>query len=314
MKIISEAETKRLLEPGPVIAALKDAFRNHFHTAVAPTRLQQALGNGGVLLLMPCYDALYQAGGVKIVTVAGSAQMGRDRVQATYLLLSSAGTPELVIEANYLTDVRTAATSALATKFMAKKNPTTLGIFGAGRQASAHIEVFAKTFQFKVILVCGSSPQRSTEFARQMRAELGLHVEAVDARNCASSSDVICTCTTSRAPLFPGDLVRPGTHLNLIGAFQPDAREVDESTVRRSRVVVDTYDGALAEAGDLLIPMRNGAIARDHITADLHELVSRKKPGRQSDDEITLFKSLGCALEDLATALLIRESSNAQPF
>ena len=312
MKIISEAEVKRLLQPGPVIAAIEEAFRNHFHTAVAPIRTQQAFGGDGVLLLMPCYDPLYRAGGVKIVTVARPAQSGHDRVHSTYLLLSAGGAPELLIEAGYLTEIRTAATSALATKHLARKDATTLGIFGTGRQARAHLEVFARTFNFKVILVCGSSPQRSVDFARQIRTELDLHVEAVDARNCAASSDVICTCTTAREPIFSGELLRPGTHLNLVGAFQPDAREVDELTVKRARVIVDTYDGALAEAGDLLIPVQSGAVTRDHIAADLHELVTGKKPGRQSNDEITLFKSLGCALEDLATAVLIRRNLTAQ--
>lgn len=305
MRTVSEAQTRELLKPGRVIVAIEDAFRNHFHTAIAPVRLQQSLGGGGVLLLMPCYDPIYQAAGVKIVTVAGPLQAGKDRVRATYLLLSASGVPELLIEANYLTEIRTAATSALATKYLARKNSSTLGIFGTGRQARAHLEVFAQTFNFKVILVCGSGPQRSKDFARQARADLGLHVEAVDAQNCAASSDVICTCTTSREPLFSGELLRAGTHLNLVGAFQPDAREMDEIAVKRARVVVDTYDGALAEAGDLLIPLRSGAITRDHLTADLHELVTGKKPARQNDQHITLFKSVGCALEDLATARLI---------
>lgn len=312
MQIISEAEAKRLLKPDRVIAALEDAFRNHFHSAIAPTRVQQEFGEGGVLLLMPCYDPLYQEGGVKIVSVAGSASSGDDRVHATYLLMSASGAPELLIEARYLTEIRTAAASALATKYLARKDAATLGIFGTGRQARAHLEVFARTFDFKVILVCGSSTQRSTDFARQMRTELGLHAEAVDAHNCAASSDVICTCTTARTPLFSGELLRPGTHLNLVGAFQPNAREVDELTVQRARVVVDTYDGALAEAGDLIIPIQNGIITRNHIAGDLHELVNGKKPGRQSKDEITLFKSLGCALEDLATAVLIKRNLAAE--
>jgi ornithine cyclodeaminase len=307
MRIVTESEVRKILDPARVIAALEDAFRNHSQTAIAPMRLQQSLGSNGILLLMPCSDPLYKAAGVKIVTVSDKPQPGPDRVHATYLLMSLDGVPELLIEAGCLTDIRTAATSALATKSLARKDLTTLGIFGTGRQARAHLTVFAQTFNFKVILVCGSSPQRSMEFARQMRAELGLHVEAVDAKNCAAASDVICTCTTARQPIFSGELLRPGTHLNVVGAFQPDAREVDELAVRRARVVVDTYDGALAEAGDLLIPLRSGAIRREHISSDLHELVSGKKPSRQNDEEVTLFKSVGSALEDLATAILIRD-------
>jgi ornithine cyclodeaminase/alanine dehydrogenase-like protein (mu-crystallin family) len=138
-----------------------------------------------------------------------------------------------------------------------------------------------------------------------MKPEHSMKIEAVDAETCARESDVLCTCTTSGVPLFDGWWVRPGTHLNLVGAFQPETREVDDETVKRARVVVDTYDGALAEAGDLLIPLKNGAIHRDHVVADLHEIASGKKQGRTSHEDITLFKSVGCALEDLVTAQLI---------
>jgi ornithine cyclodeaminase len=114
---------------------------------------------------------------------------------------------------------------------------------------------------------------------------------------------VICTCTTTREPLFDGHWLRPGTHLNLVGAFQPETREVDDITLKRARVVVDTYEGALQEAGDLLIPIKNGTIERSHIVADLHEIAAKKNPGRLHRDDITLFKSVGCALEDLIVAL-----------
>jgi len=130
-------------------------------------------------------------------------------------------------------------------------------------------------------------------------------VEAADARTCASNSDVICTCTTSSQPLFDGLLLKSGTHLNVIGAFQPHTREVDDVTVRRSLVVAETYDAVFAEAGDILIPLNQSLITRDHVRADLHELLSGKKTVRSSPQDITLFKSVGFALEDLATAELV---------
>jgi ornithine cyclodeaminase len=132
-------------------------------------------------------------------------------------------------------------------------------------------------------------------------------VEAADADRCAAESDVLCSCTNAKAPLFDGKLLRPGTHLNLVGAFQSHTREVDSVTIRQATVVVDTYDGAFAEAGDLLIPMREGVIGRDHIKMDLHELVNVKNLTRASA-EITVFKSVGCALEDLVAAELVEKS------
>jgi ornithine cyclodeaminase/alanine dehydrogenase-like protein (mu-crystallin family) len=142
----------------------------------------------------------------------------------------------------------------------------------------------------------------------------GLTITVVDARTCAAQSDVLCTCTSNSAPLFDGRDLRPGTHLNLVGAFRPQTREVDSHTIQNSRVVVDTYGNALSEVGELLIPLQEGLITRDHIVADLHELVSGAKQGRRSPEEITVFKSVGCALEDLVAAELLLAADPAQRF
>jgi ornithine cyclodeaminase len=245
---------------------------------------------------------------MKLATVCQRSSNLDEKVHATYLLLDpETGVPEFVIAARYLTEMRTAATSAVATKFLAREDVRVLGIFGTGRQARAHLRVLPLVRSFERFLVSGSDPGRSREFAEQMTKELHAPVEAVSSQTCAAESDVLCTCTTSKAPLFDGNLLQPGTHLNLIGAFQPHAREVDDVTVQRSRVAVDTYEGALAEAGDIMIPLNQGLITRNHILSDLHELVSGKKTVRTSPGEISLFKSVGCALEDLVTAELLAE-------
>ena len=145
----------------------------------------------------------------------------------------------------------------------------------------------------------------SREFAEKMAFETGLPVVPVDARTCAAESDVLCTCTSSQTPLFDGNLLRAGVHMNLVGTFQPHAREVDSAAVRRARIFIESYEGALAEAGDLIIPIQEGAIDHSHVAGDLHELTGGKKPGRTNPEDITLFKSVGCALEDLATAELL---------
>jgi len=209
-----------------------------------------------------------------------------------------------LMAANYLTDVRTAATSAVATRHMARRDAKVLGIFGTGRQARSHIEVMTAVRQFERVLVCGSGAKRSQAFATAMAKELGLKIEPADPCTCASQAEVICTCTNSPTPILEGKWLRPGTHLNLVGSFHPTRHEVDGETLRRARVAVDTYEGAFAEAGDLMIPIHEGVISREHVIADLHELARGKKPGRKSVDEITLFKSVGCGLEDLVTATL----------
>jgi len=350
MEQLTEHDLRRLLDPSRVIAAIEAGFRDRYPSTVMPIRTQMNL-SGGLFLIMPCYDAVGHALGMKLVFVKEKAQekaRGRHRkdqtstiglpaegsVQATYFLLDpETARPRLIMPANYLTELRTAATSAVATKFLARPDARTLGIFGTGRQARAHLKVLPLVRNFERVLVCGKDPAQSREFAEMTKTEgvtsqarlfeattsekmthkasttatakACLPIEPANARTVAAASDVICTCTISPTPLFDGAVLRPGTHLNLVGAFQPHAREVDSVTVQRSRVVVDTYDTALTEAGDLLIPMKEGTITREHILADLHELVSAAKLVRRDPADITLFKSVGCALEDLVTAELV---------
>ena len=308
MRILSEAEVHEHLDPVGLISDLESAFRDRFPDFLIPTRLHFDLADG-VFLVMPCCDRSGKALGMKLVKVQSDAQCSDDRVHATFLLLDPrTGSPRLQMPATYLTQVRTAATSILATKLLAREDVTTLGMFGAGRQARAHLRLLRKVRNFTRVLVCALDPVRTRAFAGQMSNEVDLPVEPCDADTCAASADVLCTCTTSSTPLFDGNLLRPGTHLNLVGTFQPHAREVDSVTVKRSAIAVDTYDGALAEAGDLLIPINEGVISRDHIRWDLHELTKNTPSARTHRDQITLFKSVGTAFEDLVAAEQIEKS------
>lgn len=319
---LTEADVHRLLDPAQLCAALESAFRDRYPSISLPQRTQAELAHG-IFLAMSCYDGAARTLGMKLVLVRDQAQnqaggqrrdpaghsaaLTEGRVQATYLLLDpETAQPRLTIAANYLTDLRTAATSAVATKFLARSDASTLGIFGTGRLARTHLSVLPLVRNFQRVLICGRNSSRSAEFIQKVSRELpGLTITAADARTCAAQSDVLCTCTSNSAPLFDGRDLRPGTHLNLVGAFRPQTREVDTHAIQRSHVVVDTYGAALSEVGELLIPLQEGAITRDHVAADLHELVSGTKQGRRSPEEITLFKSVGCALEDLVAAELL---------
>jgi ornithine cyclodeaminase/alanine dehydrogenase-like protein (mu-crystallin family) len=307
---LSEADVRRLLEPAQLIAALESAFRDRYPSISLPPRTHAELAHG-IFLVMSCYDGGADTLGMKLVVVRDKAlkrqaDLSEGRVQATYLLLDpETAQPRLTIAANYLTDLRTAATSAVATKFLARPDPLTLGIFGTGRLARTHLAVLPLVRSFQRVLICGRNPSRSAEFVQTVSGELpGLTIAAADSRMCAAESDVVCTCTSHSAPLFDGRDLRPGTHLNLVGAFRPQTREVDSHTVQRSRVIVETH-GTASEVGEILIPLQEGAIKRNHVAADLHELVSGAKQGRRSPEEITIFKSVGCALEDLVAAELL---------
>jgi ornithine cyclodeaminase/alanine dehydrogenase-like protein (mu-crystallin family) len=337
--VLTEVDVRRLLDPVQLCAALESAFRDRYPSISLPPRTHAELAHG-VFLAMSCYDGAANTLGMKLILVRDKGVRDQDsrdlaaresqnrsgnlrdspeknlpltegRIQATYLLLDpETAQPRLTIAANYLTDLRTAATSAVATKFLARADASTLGIFGTGRLALAHLAVLPLARNFERVLICGRNSARSAEFVQKVSAQLpGLTITAVDARTCAAQSDVLCTCTSNSAPLFDGRDLRPGSHLNLVGAFRPETREVDTLTIARSRVVVDTYLAA-AEVGELVIPLQEGAIARDHIAADLHELISGKKQGRRKPEEITVFKSVGCALEDLVAAELLLAARN----
>jgi ornithine cyclodeaminase/alanine dehydrogenase len=308
MLFLSEDQVRRLAPVEEVLRVIREAFaRDYTSTLRMPPRSSLEL-NGALLLLMPAYDSALNAAGVKMVSVSQRAG-----VQASYELLDAAsGMPLARMEANWLTDLRTAATSAVATDLLARSDAETLGIFGSGRQAVSHLTAISRVRKFRRFLVCGSGRSNLSDFCAMIKQTLGIEAQAVSAETCAREAQVICTCTNSRVPLFDGRWLRPGTHLNLIGAFQPDAREVGDETLRRSRVVVETYEGVLSEAGDLLIPMNNGTITRSHVLADLHELASGKKSIRTAPDQITLFKGVGCALEDLVTAHMIYRRAKEQ--
>jgi ornithine cyclodeaminase/alanine dehydrogenase-like protein (mu-crystallin family) len=319
---LTEADVRRLLDPVQLVAAIEAAFRERYPSLSLPPRTHVELAHG-IFLAMSCYDGAVNTLGMKLVLVRDRApyrtesrgqgmeenavNLVEGRVQATYLLLDpETAQPRLTIAANYLTDLRTAATSAVATKFLARTNASVLGIFGTGRLARAHLAVLPQVRNVQRVLICGRNPTRSAEFVRSVSRELpGLDIAAADARTCASQSDVLCACTSNSAPLFDGRDLRLGTHLNLVGAFRPETREADTHTIQRSRVVVETYGSAWSDVGELFIPLQEGAITRNHIAADLHELVSRTKPGRRSPEEVTVFKSVGCALEDLVAAELL---------
>src|SRR6266576_3974382 len=227
MTTLTEDDVRQRLNPAQVITAVESAFRDRYLSTVIPNRTHLPTAQG-VFLIMPCYDRNTNAVGIKLVVVQDKPARPEDRIQATYLLFDpDTARPRLVASANYLTDLRTAATSAVATKFLAREDSRVLGIFGTGRQARAHIQVVPLVRRFERVLVCGHDPTQAREFARKMSEEARLPVESANAQTCATQSDVLCTCTTSQVPLFDGKLLRPGTHLNLGGAFQPHAREAD---------------------------------------------------------------------------------------
>ena len=308
MRVLGGEDLERLLAPADVIRAVEGAFREHAagraHTlprAVLPMR------GAGLFLAMVGSLPRRRALGTKLVTVVGANRgRGLPTLHATYLLTDpETGVPLALMEAGFLTAIRTGAASALAARYLARRDSKAVACFGAGVQARYQLLCLQAIFPVERVSVVGRSPERARAFAARMARELGIPVEATrDRRAAVAGADLVTCATTSPTPVFDGRDARPGTHVDAVGAFRATTREVDTTLVRRAYVAVDTYEGAWEEAGDLLIPIKAGANTRRHVRADLAELVSRRKRGRTTREEITLFKSVGFALEVAATARL----------
>jgi ornithine cyclodeaminase/alanine dehydrogenase len=272
------------------------------------------MGRHGVFLAMVSALPRLGALGTKLVTVVeGNQRRGLPTIHASYLLTDpETGAPLALMEAGFLTGVRTGATSALAARHLARPDSRVVACFGAGVQARFQLLCLSRILPVSEVRVVGRDPGRAAAFADRMRRELGVDVRVETSRKAAvTGADVVTCATTSARPVFSGRDLRPGAHVDAVGAFRPATREVDTLTIRKSRVVVDTYEGAWEEAGDLLIPIKAGAITRRHVRAELAELVGGTRPGRTSPHEITLFKSVGFAPEDAVTARLAYDRAMA---
>jgi ornithine cyclodeaminase/alanine dehydrogenase-like protein (mu-crystallin family) len=257
---------------------------------------------------MPAFAGLDGVGalGTKIVSVfEQNAQRGLEIVQAVYVLLDSeTGVPLSLMDGRFITAIRTAATSAVATKFMAGSGSKRLAVFGAGVQARFHIEAMIEVAELEQVMIVSRTVDKAVALSEYVRSVHGLPCQVVSSEKAVSTANLICTCTSSPTPLFDGTLLNGGTHINAVGAFTPSTRELDTEAVRRARVVIDAESAAGREAGEMLIPISEGAIDTGHVKGTLAEAVSGEVPGRESQEEITLFKSCGLAIEDLVTARL----------
>lgn len=312
MRMLDKTETTARL-PWP---ALLDALQEMFRTGCeAPLRhrhsLPQKEAAEGSLLLMPAWQA-HRFTGVKIVHVnpANAKQPGLQAVHSVYLLSDGeSGQPLCILDGGTLTDRRTAAASVLAAGYLARPDSRTLLLLGSGKVAHALAEAYAARFDLRDIRIWSRRADSAAKLATTL-AEAGLPARAVATPDPAGA-DIVSAATLSTTPLLAGASIAPGAHVDLIGAFRPDMRESDSALVRRARLFVDTRPGALAEAGDVVQAIADGSIDASHIQADLFDLCRGTHPGRTNAEDITLFKSVGWAGEDLAAAVLAYESEGA---
>ncbi len=337
MRILTRHDVEKLLSMPEAIDAVEAGFRRLAAGAVEmPQRLATTIApHNGIHLSMPAFVAGDTHAGdrdagapetgdrdgssndgeaadpgtltIKVVTVYNDnrAHFGLPTIHAVLLLHDArTGKPLALMDAEHLTAMRTGAVSGVATRCMARPDAGVVTIFGAGAQAGPQLLAMAAVRSIRQVHVVALGDTQP--FCSQMTARLGVAVTAAeDVRTAVEAADLICTATNSPTPLFDGAWLRPGTHINAIGAYTKTMRELDATAVRRSRVIVDRRQAAQVEAGDLVIPLQEGVIGPAHIVGELAEVVTGAVAGRQEDGDITLFKSVGLALQDAVTAALV---------
>jgi ornithine cyclodeaminase/alanine dehydrogenase-like protein (mu-crystallin family) len=302
VKVFSAEDVAKALPYGPLVETLREAFRNDVTT---PHRMVADTSSTTTLLIMPAWSKAYT--GIKTVTVkSDNDALGVPAVQASYLLIDNAtGSPVAIMDGTELTRRRTAAAGALAADYLARKNASTLLLVGAGSLAIHFARAHAAVRSIKTVLIYNRSPEKAVRVAVQLRGE-GFATEAVtDLQIAMGRADIVTGITSATGPVIKGAWVKPGTHIDLAGAYKPTSRETDGAAVGMARVYVDTPDGALAEAGDLLMAQSEGHFKWDQIQGNLFQLTRGAITGRNTESEVTLFKSSGTALEDLAAAAMV---------
>ncbi|MXY49433.1 MAG: ornithine cyclodeaminase family protein [Gemmatimonadetes bacterium] len=310
VRLLSRSDMASVLTMPDVIEAVEEGFRSAGERDDVPVRLPVHVADRpSVALFMPAYLAGSNTLGAKVVSAFhDNPARGLPMITGFYVLCDAeTGRLIALMDATFLTGIRTAAASAVATKYLARKDSRVLGIIGTGVQGRFHVDAITAVRPIERIVVYNRTPERGRGLADDL-ASRGMSCRLAEtAADCAAEADVLAVCTSSKKPLFDGGLVRPGSHVNAVGVFTADSQELDTGLIQRARVFVDTYEGAFEEAGDIIVPLRAGDISRDHIRAELTELVTGRKEGRTGDGEITVFKSVGYAMEDAVTARLAYE-------
>jgi len=309
--LLSKSQVSSLLSMAESIEAVEGAFRElALGTATMPTRLSLSIPEKqGWLGVMPAYLAQAESLTTKIVTVYqnNATRHGIPNVLAAVILNDvETGRIEAIMEGSQITAMRTGAVSGVATKYLARNDAYRLGIFGAGVQARRQLEAVRGVREIRSVSVYDTRKEMTQDFVAETTAQADVKVSVAKTPDeLVRDSDIIVTATTSATPVFNGRNIGPGTHINAIGAFTPSTREVDSETVATSKIVVDSLDAALAEAGDIIIPLKEGVIQRENVWAELGEIVTGKKAGRTSQEEKTLFKSVGLGIQDAAVASVV---------
>jgi ornithine cyclodeaminase len=315
--VLNQSEIEHLLPMHECITVMTDALmalaKGHVHLPLRMVvRPPEA---AGVMALMPAYVAGESAAlGVKVINVFNdNPAKGKDSHQGAVLLFAAdTGEPLAVMNASAITAIRTAAVSGVATRLLAREDAGNLAIIGSGVQARSHLAAMTCVRSIRQARVASRNFEHAQKFAAEMQPHYTFPIEPLKTVEAAvRRADLIVTATSSAEPILQRDWIAPGTHLNVVGASQPHAREIDTATMAAASLFVDRHESTLNESGDYVQAARTGAIGPDHIRAEIGEVLIGAKAGRTQPDEITLFKSLGLAVEDVAAAAYVYRQARA---
>jgi alanine dehydrogenase len=310
MRVLSEQQVQSLIEIDELIAALKRAHVQYSTgNAVMPVRLVVPLPQiQGRITSMPGFLTDDQALGMKVVTYfQENPKKNLPAILAT-ILLFSAETGKIVatMDGSYITAIRTACASAMATEALANPRTPVLGILGAGVQARAHIQALTRVRKIERIRLYSPSGASAAAIKNEMAPQVNCAVEIADnAESVVRDADLLVTVTTAKEPIVKPEWLKPGVHINAVGSHRPDLREIDGATLARAKVVVDSREAIMAECGDILLALKENSIGENAIHAEIGEVLAGTKSGRETNDEMTLYKSVGIAIQDVAAANLV---------
>jgi len=304
---VNKEKIASLLPMEECIEVMEKMFRSlAAGECLQPLRNIMRLPDGsGVLGMMPGHAAKLGVMGIKVISVFhANKEAGFPSHQGIVMLFDAKnGQPLMLFDALEITAIRTAAASAVATKLLARDNSSTLAIIGSGEQAKRHIEAMLLVRNIKQVNLWSRNENNAKHLANELSAEYNIPVHIKkNVQQAVEHADIICTVTASKEPVVMGDWIAAGTHINAVGSSTAAARELDTATIVRSRLFTDRYESLFNEAGDFLIPKKEGAITDDHVKAEIGEVLSGTKKGRENNEEITVFKSLGIATEDIFSA------------
>jgi alanine dehydrogenase len=319
IRILCEEDIRRALPMKDAVEAMKEAFKAVSNNQVTmPTRTHIDISTyNGTALFMPSYSDYFGKIAVKVVNIfPANPKRGLPSIQGIVCLLDGqTGSPLAILDGTFLTALRTGAASGAATDLLANPNADTVAIIGAGVQGRTQLEATCAVRPIKKVWVYDIAEEVAVKFAKKMSAALSIEIVVTrSSRDALQYADIVCTATVSSTPVFDDTEIASGVHINAVGSYKPEVQEIPEETVIRSLLVVDHRESALQEAGDILIPIKKGYIQETHIHAELGEIIAGTVMGRTSDKDVTLFKSVGVSVQDLAAATRVLGQAEIQGF